>query len=195
MENSFKTTHDLVFEAAPWTNALDPSDNWMVFRVGTCEGVWRSSDDNYSILAITNKEPGNGHFEDVLEWFENSCKRDGKNLMILEVWNDKFKKHLIEKRGFRVVPMTNHVVKDFKDRAYRIGRTLAVALLADEPLHAQKPFKDINDVIAETHTYKVTNIRKPLDLAVINFTPNPTTPKRTPRAIRREQERKNRKRR
>ena len=91
----FKTQHDLPFEVAAWLN-----EDFMRFRVGTCDGLWRSNGYSYEILAITNNERGNGHLNDVLEWFEHSCKRDGKNLLILEVWNQDFKKHLIEKRGF-----------------------------------------------------------------------------------------------
>lgn len=190
MEPKFISTHKLDFEVSQWDGQLNEEDNWMLFRVGTCEGVWKASEKNYSILAIVNSEPGNGHFTDVLEWFENSCKRDGKNLQILEVWNEPFKKHLITKKGFRVIPMTDHVVKDFRDRAIRIGKNFAVASIGGAPLHAQSGLKNVNDIIAETYTYKVTNIRKPLVIPVIKLKPNPFAPARTPRSIRREQESK-----
>ena len=73
---------------------------WTEFVIGTCRGAWRCTDDAYEILAIINTAPGNGHFEDVLEWFEFSCRRDGKKFRFLQLENQGFKRHLIEKRGF-----------------------------------------------------------------------------------------------
>lgn len=67
----------------------------------------------YEIVAIINSSPGNGHFEDVLEWFENSCRRDNKSLRFCEVWNQNFMKHLKENRGF-IAQGRNNLVKNFK---------------------------------------------------------------------------------
>lgn len=96
MRNACITQHKLDFLAAPWPRNRE----WMLFKIGTCEGQWRSVNDAYEILSIINSIPGNGHLNDVFEWFEFSCKRDGKKLRILQLWNDKFKKHLLYKRGF-----------------------------------------------------------------------------------------------
>lgn len=101
--NEFKTIHDLPFEIADW----DPLPGFPIagefkrFRVGTCEGLWASTEFSYDILVITNNNKGNGHFEDTLQWFFNSCLRDGKKLRVLEVWNKRLKNHLIGKRGFK----------------------------------------------------------------------------------------------
>lgn len=99
----FVTKHHLDFEAAPWTPVFPfpDVDNYWCFRIGTIEGLWASTETSYDILAITNKVPGNGHFEDVLQWFEHSCRRDRKKLRFLEIMNKGFKMHLIQKRGFR----------------------------------------------------------------------------------------------
>lgn len=75
--------------------------DYIDFRVGTCAGLYYSTEEEYIILAITNDSPGNGHFEDVLEWFYASCIRDRKNLVIQEISNVKFKTHLLEKREFQ----------------------------------------------------------------------------------------------
>jgi hypothetical protein len=75
-------------------------DDWLCFRVGTCHGLWRSTDDAYEILAIKNNKQGNGHFDETLQWFESSCRRDGKKLRLYELWNKQLERHLIEKRGF-----------------------------------------------------------------------------------------------
>ena len=108
METPFESTHNLPFEVADW---ITPS--FKRFRIGTCEGLWRSTASSYDILAIDNNVPGNGYLHDVFDWFEYSCKRDKKDFRILEVWNTGFEKHLIEKRGFKKVPETLHVIKTF----------------------------------------------------------------------------------
>lgn len=91
----FKSEHGLAFEVAPWI-----THEFSRFRIGTCEGLWRSTKKSYDILAITNDKIGNGHLNDVFQWFENSCKRDKKSLRVLELWNEQFKQPLINKRGF-----------------------------------------------------------------------------------------------
>ena len=95
MSDTFQSSHGLDFEVADWI--MGP---FIQFRIGTCHGLWGVTGESYDILAIDNKEKGNGHLEDVFEWFENSCRRDNRDLKVLEVWNKAFKKHLIEKRGF-----------------------------------------------------------------------------------------------
>jgi hypothetical protein len=91
-----KTTHNLEFEAAPWD--VDPSI--ALFRIGTCEGQWQVIGKAYVIISILNKESGNGHLDDVFEWFEHSAKRDGMGLIVAAVMNARFKEHLLKKRGF-----------------------------------------------------------------------------------------------
>lgn len=93
----FETSHKLSFETRPW---FFSPDEWQQFRVGTCGGLWHVTDSAYQILAIINMSPNDGHFDDVLEWFENSCRRDGKCLEFLELLNESFSEHLIKKRGF-----------------------------------------------------------------------------------------------
>jgi hypothetical protein len=93
----FTSTHGLDFEIADQLFA----GKYVRFRVGTCHGCYDTTDKFYRILAVENTEKGNGHFTDVLDWFENSCRRDGKNLMFLEILNPRFKKHL-EKIGFKI---------------------------------------------------------------------------------------------
>ena len=95
------TTHKLDFEVAEHNINIDSNYNWMKFKVGTCYGLWSCSENSYNILAIKNSNKGNGHLLDVFEWFEFSCKRDKKTLIIMEVWNKRFKKYLIKKKGFK----------------------------------------------------------------------------------------------
>lgn len=117
---SFKSKHNLTFEVAPWEFGwVDPKSNIKRFRIGTCHGLWGSTKNSYFILAIDNRVKGNGHFEDVLEIFEHSCKRDGKHLMFLEFMNDRFLKHLITKRGFTIAAQMDNtegvsVIKTFR---------------------------------------------------------------------------------
>lgn len=101
-----KTKHNLSFEVAPWPRNKAIS----LFRVGTCKGQWYSTENAYCIVSVINNVPGNGHLDDVFEWFESSCKRDGKALIVLELMNERFKKHLMTKRGFEDMG-NNHVIK------------------------------------------------------------------------------------
>lgn len=103
----FQTVHNLAFEIAPWERSPD----FLRYRVGTCHGLWRSTDLAYDILAIDNDLPGNGHLEAVFQWFEHSCRRDKKALRILHILNPRFMRHLVEKRGFTAVG--DHCIKVF----------------------------------------------------------------------------------
>ena len=107
-EVGFKSTHNLLFETAPFY-----TPDAIRFRVGTCTGIYSYESTKYIIIGITNHEQGNGHLDDVFEWFENSCKRDKKNLMVAEIMNRRFRKHLIEKRGFTALDEDN-VIKYIK---------------------------------------------------------------------------------
>jgi hypothetical protein len=103
--NAIETTHNLDFEWSEYPNFFEGED-WLQYKVGTVKGLWNSDDENYIILSFVNHEKGNGHLQDVFEWFENSCKRDNKNLVIKEIVNPFFYKHLTEKRGF--VPLSEN---------------------------------------------------------------------------------------
>lgn len=111
MSEEFHSTHRLLFEVAPWFR--DPEGVIKLFRVGTCEGQWFCSNIAYHILSVANNEPGNGHLQDVFDWFEYACKRDCLNLMIMDFFNERFKLHCIKKRGFAIVPNSDHVIKTF----------------------------------------------------------------------------------
>ncbi len=95
----WRSTHNLEFLSKHWDNPFN-IDDWQQFKIGTCNGQWKSSKDSYDILTVINDNPGNGHFKDVLEWFERSCVRDKKAFRILEVWNKKLAEHLVLKNGF-----------------------------------------------------------------------------------------------
>ena len=101
--NSIVTTHNLNFEASPWDS------DYTRFRIGTCEGLYGYVVNNYcgkpertlDILAVQNRDQGNGHFEDVLEWFEFAAKRDGVPLRFVEIMNERLFLHLCNKRGYK----------------------------------------------------------------------------------------------
>lgn len=109
LPNEIQTIHNLDFEVAEWKR----DKAWKQFKVGTCYGLWRCTEKSYEILSIKNESPGNGHFEDVLQWFEHSCRRDGKTLKILETRNKSFKIHLVTKRGFKAITSVD-LEKEFK---------------------------------------------------------------------------------
>jgi hypothetical protein len=111
--NAVRTKHNLDFEVSEWEIGMITKSGYDRFRIGTVTGLWRCTPISYNILAIENSEKGNGHLEDVFEWFENSCKRDKKNLVVEELLNEKFKTHLITQRGFTkgIHERSNHVYK------------------------------------------------------------------------------------
>ncbi len=95
----------------------------MDFKIGTCTGLWGQTRDSYFILSVDNKKPGNGHFNIVLQWFEYYCKRDNKNLLILQCVNKPFYKHLIKKCGFEKLDRQRcNCIKIFNIRAFRSMR-------------------------------------------------------------------------
>lgn len=108
--DTFQSTHSLPFEQAG--HFMGP-DSPLLWRIGTCHGLWYPTEKEYVLLAVHNDEIGNGHFTDVMEWFENSCKRDKKDFIVGEVWNKRLKKHLIEKRGFIAIEHSDSVIKKY----------------------------------------------------------------------------------
>jgi len=117
--NAIITKHKLDFEMCLWrlsdlskqlVDSLNLKDDnkypdipWLLYRVGTCEGQYRMTPEAYEILSVINKEPGNGHLTDLLEWFEYACKRTKLPLRILSFTNEGFKNHLINKKGFHPI--------------------------------------------------------------------------------------------
>ena len=119
----FQTSNNLPFEIAPsHYNIFNIKglDEHVLFKVGTCNGQYGNTKDSYYILSVVNHQSGNGHLNDVFEWFEHSCKRDNKNLMVLECLNKQFYDHLIAKRGF--IPLDafkDNCIKVFNKKAYK----------------------------------------------------------------------------
>ena len=113
MTNAITTTHNLDFLACTWEPVvpLPYAESMMAFRVGTCHGVYYFTDDAINILAIANDTKGNGHFKDVMEWFEFSCRENKKPLRFVEVMNQRFKAYLL-KNGFKKDGNDN-VIKKF----------------------------------------------------------------------------------
>lgn len=108
---SFKSTNNLDFltETQSTRVLIDDGFDWKGFRIGTCHGLWCHDGLDYRILAVVNDESGNGHLQDVFDWFENSCKRDNSNLIIMEFTNPDFKSHVIRKRGFSEYEKANAI--------------------------------------------------------------------------------------
>lgn len=115
----FQSTHKLDFEASPWVSPITTDETWMKFKVGTCHGVYHTGEHkgvkHYAITAIMNGCPGNGHFDDVLEWFYHSCLRDHYDLVIEELCNEELSAHLRKKRGFSFINgKSDYVIKPFR---------------------------------------------------------------------------------
>lgn len=127
--NAIRTVHNLDFEIARWNSPFKelmdevgafisdkgdyPEIEWLLFRVGTCHGQWRQTPEAYEILSIVNEDPGNGHLNDVFQWFEFACKKSKKPLRVLSFLNKSFAESLIRKRGFK--PDGDNVEKSWRD--------------------------------------------------------------------------------
>ncbi len=117
--NELITTHSLDFEVADSKYPQYPIPHKM-FRIGTCEGQWGNTDDSFYILSIMNLTSGNGHLDDVFEWFEMSCKKYCKNLLVLSCLNERFYDHLLNKRGFTPLDDKNtNCIKIFNKNSYK----------------------------------------------------------------------------
>lgn len=119
MQNAIQTKHNLDFLSCQSPYNVEGTDH-KNFKIGTVEGMWGDTGDSYYILSAVNDEPGNGHLDDVFEWFEYSAKRDGKNLLVLECFNERFYDHLLAKRGFVMLdPNKENCIKIFNKKKYR----------------------------------------------------------------------------
>lgn len=115
---AIETTHKLNFNTSLWIspfNILSQDDEddipWRIYHIGTMHGQFRITKDSIEILSFLNESPGNGHLQDVFEWFEFLSNTEGKPIVIRECWNPGFKQHLISKRGFIPIPDTDDITK------------------------------------------------------------------------------------
>lgn len=97
-----ESTNKLTYEQSEPT-LLEEGVTMAGFRVGTCHGLVVFREDSIDLLAVINNEIGNGHFTDVLEWFEFACREQKKLFRVVELWNQRLKWHLINKKGFVAV--------------------------------------------------------------------------------------------
>jgi len=95
MQKPFTTTNNLDFLQS---NGVDA--DIFRFKVGTCHGLYYQTKEAVCLLAVMNNKKGNGHFTDVLEWFEFSAKRQGLYFDVVDVMNMRLRKHLMDKQGF-----------------------------------------------------------------------------------------------
>ncbi len=124
-ETVFKTKNNLEFLVAqsPYdtiVRGLVGGPAHQLYKVGTCEGQWGSTGDSLFILSVLNKDPGNGHLDDLFEWFEYSAKEHSMNLMVLECENERFYDHLLSKRGFIALDAgKRNCIKIFNRKSYK----------------------------------------------------------------------------
>ena len=83
---------------------------WLEFEYETIHGLLKFDKEKFEVLAVFNKEPNNGCFKEFIEDVESSCKLKGLDVYFLEVDNLRFRKHLIEKRGYKLIKGTDDLV-------------------------------------------------------------------------------------
>lgn len=95
----FKSSHKLKFRTAPHVIAGAPT-GMEKFEIGTVHGLWVQSKMSIDIFACINDEPGNGHMDDVFEWFFEIARTGALAVRIVNVSSVTFRNQLIEKWKF-----------------------------------------------------------------------------------------------
>lgn len=99
MKNAIDTEHHLDFLAADYPGPFNDHSQ-KAYKIGTCNGLYKIDGKFMILIAINNDNPGNGHLNDVFQWFEWAAKEAGMPLMIVAFMNERFYNHCINKRGF-----------------------------------------------------------------------------------------------
>jgi hypothetical protein len=102
----------------PFKPELSPlTDDVYRFFVGTCNGIFDVNAEGVNIIGITNENPGNGHVDDVFEWFEYAAAGADTRLWVREIYNQRFKQRCLTKRGFIQSSNPMDIYKDFKQES------------------------------------------------------------------------------
>jgi hypothetical protein len=73
---------------------------WREFNCGSVRGIYRTHEREFQILAVQNTaKKKNDHFDRVLKWFEQSCRRERHALAFLDVENPRLLEKL-KRLGF-----------------------------------------------------------------------------------------------
>lgn len=106
----FKSEHKLKFLTAPHLIAGAPT-GLEKFEVGTCHGLWRQDKASIEVWAVINGSPGNGHMDDVMQWFLELARLQNVILAVMDISNLAFKNQLILKWGFQTTKANDRVIK------------------------------------------------------------------------------------
>lgn len=101
----FRSTHGLKFKTMPHiiAGAFTGAER---FEIGTVHGIWNVSTFSVDVFACINDEPGNGHMDDVFEWFFSIATERGLPVRVTNVSSEDFRQQLIDKWLF--VPTKDH---------------------------------------------------------------------------------------
>ena len=97
----FKTSGNLDIKTTVLDIPFDEQSNWKRVDVGTCTAFFGETECDFDIFGLANSDKGNGNLNDTLEYFEYICAKKNKDLFLTHIENERFKKHLINKRGFK----------------------------------------------------------------------------------------------
>lgn len=95
----FKSPHKLKFKTAPHLIGGAPT-GMEKFIVGTCHGLWVQHNLSVDMWAVINEKPGNGHMDDVIEWFFQIAKAGNVPIRVMDISNKTFYDELVEKWKF-----------------------------------------------------------------------------------------------
>lgn len=113
--DTFKSTNNLEFLHRPWliANIFLPEEEIYEYKVGTVRGLYRfDNKKKYLIInSVINDIPGNGHFKDLMEWLEFSCKNCKYDLVFEEIFNPRLKM-ILTYYGFEILD-NNKMIKKY----------------------------------------------------------------------------------
>lgn len=82
----------------------------LIYKIGTCHGIYRTNKFSVDIIEMTNDEPANSHFDDVLQWFTEIARQERLPLRIVGILNPEIKSILVKSYGF-IQQRTNTIIK------------------------------------------------------------------------------------
>jgi len=108
----FSSSNGLEFEAKFSDTMYDEVTHWSWAKVGTCHAFYGETEIEFDIFGVGNSKKNNGHFNDLVEWFEYLAAIRNKNLLFSHFENLDLKRHMINKRGY--TEQGHCVIKLFK---------------------------------------------------------------------------------
>ncbi len=78
----------------------------LLYQCGTIEGIYNETVDGKDIIAINNRQPHNGDFDEFIEQLEQYAKDTGERIAICAFQNERLYWHIRKRKGWGNVMST-----------------------------------------------------------------------------------------